>query len=378
MYSSIFKNKSIIALTLIAIMMLASPYRIFGATVTSFSDALSDSRASIAANHTISWDVVDTSCIEANDVFKLTLTDWITTGITEDDIDIQDDGVDKTTNTSCGSSDFSVTFNAGSKEIIFTACGTMTTITSGSVVTVKIGTNATQSGNGANQLSNPTAGSHTISLASTTGYTDSGEIQVATLSGQTTDLAVSASLSVTVAQVASAQSVNNATTSITTTATTVPFGTMTVNADKVGAHDVTVSTNAAEGYTTSIRWFGSGTTNGLTSGSNNCDGFSFGTATNASPQAWAAGTNPSGTAANADTCWYGYTTNDSTLGVGTADRFTSSGGNKWAPFDTTPYEVAYAPVNAEVTRIGHKVEVNALQPVGSYSGVTEYITTAVF
>ena len=248
------------------------------------------------------------------------------------------------------------------------------------MVKVKVGTNATWSGTGSHQITSPTAGSYTITLANTTGYTDTGELQVAIVAGITTTLAVSASLSVTVSLVASSEAVNGATTSVESTATTMPFGVMTVNNDKVGAHSIAVSTNASEGYTVLTKWLGTGESDGLTSSSNNCDGFGYNSATNASPQAWAAGTNPSGSSANVDTCWYGYTTADTALGTGTADRFTSSGGNKWAPFDSTAYEVIYSsgPVNAESTLVGHKVEVNAMQPQGSYTGTVEYIATAVF
>ena len=360
--------------------LIASPYQVFAATVTTFSDSLSDSRPSTDSDHNISWDVIDASGIEADDVFTLTFaTDFDTASITEDDIDIADDGVDKTTATDCsGSEDFGVAMT--NDVLTFTACTELVTIAADSVVTVEIGANATASGTGSNQITNPTAGSYTITLADTTGYTDTGEIQVAVIAGVTTTLDISASLSVTVNAVNSADTVNGASTSITSTSSTMPFETMTVNNDKVGAHSIQVSTNAAEGYTVGVRWLGSGTNDGLTSGSNNCDGFAYDSATNADPKAWVAGTNPSGGTANTNTCWYGYTTEDSTLGTGTVDRFTSSGGDKWAPFSSTAYEVIYSngPVNAESTKVGHKVEANSMQPQGSYTGIVEYIATAVF
>lgn len=360
--------------------LLVMPVKVMGATATTFKDTLTESRPSTVANHTIVWDVVDATGIQAGDSFIITLASGFTdSSITEDDVDVTDDSTDITTAADCSGSE-KMSVENSSHVLTFTGCaGDGLNIAASSVVTIKIGTNATENGTGSNQITNPSAGSYTISMAGT-GYTDSAELQVAVIAGVTTSLAVSASLSVTIAAVDASQSINGATTGITTTATTIPFGTMTVNADKIGAQTVTVSTNAAEGYTTSIHWFGTGTNDGLTSGSNNIDGFTNATATNGDPKAWVAGTNPSGTGANVNTGWYGYTTEDATLGTGTVDRFTSSGGDKWAPFSLTPYEVAYtdAPVNAEATKIGYKVEVNALQPQGSYSGTTEYITTPIF
>ncbi len=216
-----------------------------------------------------------------------------------------------------------------------------------------------------------------------TGYTDTGDAQVAIISAVTTTATVGASLSVTVNAVDAAQQCNGATTSITTTASTVPYETLTVNADKIGAHNIDVSTNAVEGYTGTIEWTtGSGEEDGMDSNTNNIDGFDRIAATNDSPETWAAGDNPSGVAANANSGWYGYTSSDATLsnsGDG-VDRFTSAGGNKWAPFDSAPYEVAYSAgaVNAETTCVGHKIEVNAYQPAGVYTGTVEYVYTAIF
>ena len=172
--------------------LLMSPYRVYAATATTFSDSLSDSRPSTVSNHTIVWDVVDSSGIQADDVFTLTFAaNFDTASIVEDDVDIADDGVDKTTATDCtGSEEFGVAM-AGDV-LTITACTELTTIAAASVVTVEIGTNATASGTGSHQITNPTADSYTISLADTTGYTDTGEIQVAVIAGVTTTLDISA------------------------------------------------------------------------------------------------------------------------------------------------------------------------------------------
>ena len=376
---TLFKNKSLISLLIAIILIVSSPISAFAiTTVTSFTDTLSDSRPAILANHDIKFKMDASTTIVAGKNIAIKFTGFAV-------------GIAKLVQT-----DFAVKYDADGAgnytALVATDEYTIDEVSAGPdpVVTIEftadgvtaIGTNKyieITFTNGTNKLPNPVADIYTIDINSST-FGDIGEVQVVTIDGQTTNLAVSASLSVSVDPVGTGESVNGATTNITITDPSLfPFGKMTVNNDKIGAIDIHVSTNAAGGYTTSISWpLGNGTSDGLTSGSNNCDGFTNGSATNANPKTWSV--NPSGTSANVNTCWYGYTTEDSTLGNGTAGRFTATGGDKWAPFSNIPFEVAYdsVPVNDQITRIGHKVEVNALQPQGAYTGVTEYITTAVF
>ena len=356
-----------------------NPFSVGAATATSFSDQLSDSRPTVLADHDIK--------------FKM---DAATTIIDTEELHIQFNGFTVGAGTLV-QADFAVLYDAdgaGSYTVLTpTTDYTIATVTAGADKTVVIAFTAageTEIGsdkymqvtftNDTDKLPNPAAGSYTIDI-NESDFGDTGEIQVAIIAGVTTTATVSASLSVTVSAVADTETVNGQDLDITSTATTLPFSTLTVNAYLAGAHDISVSTNAAEGYTTSIRQIdGSGMIDILASSGNNFDGFrGAGTATNTAPLAWAAGTNPTGGVANVNTGWYGYTTEDSSLGTGSADRFTNPG-NYWAPFDITPYEVAYAsgPVNAEEIRVGHMVEANALQPQGSYTGTIEYICTAIF
>ena len=113
----------------------------------------------------------------------------------------------------------------------------------------------------------------------------------------------------------------------------------------------------------------------LVDGKNNIDEF---TGTNASPTTWSS---PAGSAASVNTGFFGYTTNDASLGTGTATRFTSSGGNKWSGTTTSPLEVAYSATgvsSAEVTRVGWQAEVNGLQPAGSYTGTVVLVATPTY
>ncbi len=196
-----------------------------------------------------------------------------------------------------------------------------------------------------------------------TSPVDSSVVAFLFTEGQAVTLSVDGSFSFTIAGVTGNGSlaVNGATITngLATTSTTVPFGTVTSAANKIAAQDLTVSTNSGNGYTVSARY-----TAQPTSGANTISDVG---GSNAAPATFSA----AGTEA------FGYTTEDATLGVGTADRFTSSGGNKWAPFTTTNAELVYsaAAVSSQTTRIGYQVGVATTTEPGSY--VTAVILTAV-
>lgn len=216
----------------------------------------------------------------------------------------------------------------------------------------------------------------TFSDAGTTEI-DFGQVAAATLTS--TSIAVTATvdpnLTFTVAGVNSGGSVNGESTTITTAAATVPFGTLTPGTPAVGAHDVTITTNAGGGYTVTASHSATITGNPpLTSGTNNIDAF---TGTNASPTTWS---EPNGATANTNTGFFGYTTEDTSLCTGTADRFTSSGGNKWAGSTLTGMEVICSTtgVSSQTTRVGWQVEVNNIQPAGGYTGTAILIATPTY
>lgn len=191
---------------------------------------------------------------------------------------------------------------------------------------------------------------------------DSSTVGFLFTNGQAVSLSVEGVLSFTIAGVNGGvgELVNGATTTtgLNTTSTTIPFGTVTSSANKIAAQDLTVSTNSGGGYTVYTRY-----TAPPTSGSNTIDDF---TGTNASPATFSA----------AGTEGFGYTTADATL-TGTADRFTSSGGNKWAAFTTSNAEMVYSatPVSNQTTRVGYQVGIASATEPGSY--ITSVILTAV-
>ncbi len=190
----------------------------------------------------------------------------------------------------------------------------------------------------------------------TSSAVDSGIGTYIYVTGQAVSLTVDPTIAFNVAAVASGQTVNTATTTVTSTDGTIPFGTVSTGALSIAAHDATVTTNAGSGYTVYIRY-----TAKPTSGSNDIDDH---TGSNAVPTSMSAGTEA-----------FGYTSDDATLGTGTAARFTTSA-PKYAAFTTSNAEVAYnaAAVSSQTTRIGYAVGISGTTPAGTYGTSTVILT----
>jgi hypothetical protein len=181
--------------------------------------------------------------------------------------------------------------------------------------------------------------------------------------GQTVSVSVSPTLTFDISGRASGTSCNGATSNRTTTSTTVPLGTVTAAVNSVAAQDLTVSTNAGNGYTVFTNYTGP-----PAAGAETIDDH---TGTNAAPTAFPA----PGTEA------FGYTTNDSTLGTGTPDRFTSAGGNKWAKFTATnDAEVAFnnTSVASQVTCVGYQLGISSTTVPGTYTTTVIFTATPVY
>lgn len=198
---------------------------------------------------------------------------------------------------------------------------------------------------------------------STTGV-DNATIGFINTNGSTLSLSVDPTLTFTVNAVAGAQSCDGTTTTAASTATTIPFGTVTASTNAVVCQDLTASSNSTNGYTIFSRY---------TAAPTNAIGQTIAdwTGTNGTPTVFPA----AGTEA------YGMSTNDSSLTVtgSGADRFTLTS-QKWAKLTTTNAEVAYeaAGVTSTTYRIGHQVGVSTLTKPGTYTTTIVYTCTPVY
>ncbi len=185
----------------------------------------------------------------------------------------------------------------------------------------------------------------------------------ATTATVTVTATVAQNAELTVSAVNVGQSINAATTTVTTTATTVPLGTLSTATNTVAAHTLTMTTNAGGGYTVTAQY-----DHKLYRTSSTTQDIDDHTGTNASPAVFS----------GAGTEAFGYTTEDFSLGTGTANRFS---GGKWAKFETTAYEVAYhsGPVNATTTKIGYQAGISGLTAAGTdYTCIVTYTMSASF
>ena len=257
----------------------------------------------------------------------------------------------------------------------FTANGTLSTVVTTPAAQATQAVTVSYTG-----ITNPTT-TDTTFFARITSYSDTGSTvidsaPVAFAILTTTSIAVTASVastfSFTVAAATTGSVNGESITLATTTANSIPFATLSSGTPKVAAHDLSVTTNSTNGYTITVKTLADPP---LVDGTNNIDKF---TGSNASPATWSS---PAGSAASVNTGFFGYTTNDGVLGTGTTDRFTSSGGNKWAGATTSPLEVAFNAAgtgSADVTRVGWQAEVNGLQPAGSYTGSVILVATPTY
>jgi hypothetical protein len=262
---------SIMILSVIATNFVGFRDMALAASVTTFSDTLSTLTAATDANHEILF-ITPTGVEANNDTIIFTFTGFDGTSLNA--IDFGDVDLAESANASCstpgswtdktlGAADGASTYGVATTttQMLFDPPTTSGYITAGRCIRIKIGTNAT---GGVNQITNGSAASaHSIAISG--NFADTGTASI--------DIIADDSVNVT--------AVVDPTITFTITDTTVGFGTLSngtaswatgdltgvtsVPADTSGAHEMTIGTNAASGYTITY----SGAT--LTSGANTID-----------------------------------------------------------------------------------------------------------
>ena len=151
--------------------------------VTSLSDQPSSIVVSTLANHTFRF--ILTEAWGEGETVTLTFPAGFSTGsIIEDDVDITDSGEDKTTAATCAGAEQLSVAMSGSVLTMTVCAGDGGGFVVSDLVTVEIGTNASSSGTGANQITNPgTALTYYVDLAGTSGNLGSIPIPMLSSSG---------------------------------------------------------------------------------------------------------------------------------------------------------------------------------------------------
>lgn len=358
--SSVGMLKSIAAIAGLAILLwslgLPSLRFIEAANVTSFSDTLSDSAPSASSTHTISFTTPTGVANGETMVFTFPAGFTGVGSILDGDVTVEDDTVDISGD---------VTAAGAGQDVTLTL--TTGTIAAGSVIDVVIGVT--------NFIANPgPEGSYEITLAGT--MTDSGATRVVILTAVTVTATVDTIFTFAVDGTTAGTAINSQTTTGDTSSTTIPFGTLDELAATTSAQQLTVGTNAANGYVVTVQLDQAL----LSSTGEDINGFNNGSDTN-TPATWAV---PSGTLGSPDTYGHWGVTSDDT-------SITSRAGNEFADnlfiaASTTPREVMQhtGPVAADsgvglgTTTVGYRVEISALQQAGDYSTTLTYVATPTF
>lgn len=345
------------------------------ANVTSFSDKLSDSAPGVVSNHTIKF--TTPSGIAAGQSIVLTFPngafDFNLAGIGAEDIDLASTTGDYSLQNGAGSGQ---TWGVATSTFSITLTSVAAVLTPNATVTIEIGTHALFGGGSQSQIVNPNdSTSYEIDVAA--GSLDSGETRVAIVENVLVSASVDTVFTFTVEGVVGGQAANSETTGGTTTATTIPFGTLTSGNASTAAQDLTVVTNARSGFVVTVQT----DQQLLSSNGSDIDGFADG-AYNATPIPWDA---PGALPVDEDTYGHwGIITDDASIG---ANLFrVGLGGNRFVSASTTPVEIfnhdgpTDGTGNGEgTTRVGYKVEVSALQEAAEdYQATLTYVATPVF
>lgn len=371
--------QAIAAIASIAIILwslgLPSFHFVEAASLTSVSDTLSTSEPSVVANHTIQF--TTPTGVAAGETIVITFpdgaSDFDLSTIGAEDIDLASTTGDYSLSNAGPSGEtwgvatttFSITFTSGSAVLDANA-----------TVTIKIGTNATFEAVSPSQIVNPAVAgggdSYEITISAGDGA-DTGATRVAIVDKVTVTASVDTVLNFSVTGVQGNQTVNGTTTGATSTATLIPFGVLQSGTASTAAQDLTVVTNARNGFVVTV--VSDGQLDSQTGAV--IDSFADG-GNQSTPVAWSA---PSGDVA-LDNTWghWGITSDDTDIFAATQTYVAAS---------TTPVTVFThdGPVDGindpstgtSTTRVGYSVQITDLQEAATdYQAVLTYIATPTF
>jgi len=346
------------------------------AALTSLSDTLGNSAPSSSSTHTIQF--TTPTGIAANATMTITFSNsGFTTGTMDfADLDLADDTVDVTLADVPSGATWGATTTGVATGWLFT--NGSAAVAADSVIEIQIGTNSATGdenmGTPAKSAAQGTADVYTVSVGG--GFGDSGDMLIAIVEGVSVSVTIDESLTFTATGTtnASCDTLFGTLSGPDTTATSVPFGTLSsANVFTHGCQELSVSTNASSGYVVTAE-----TDTSLKSGSNlinngTCDG----TCTESATDTWATATNNgfAYSATGTDTTSFGSDTDYRAFaceGATTTDCL-PGGGETAQTFMTNS-----SSVNNSTATIEFKLSFSGTQAAGTYSNTVTYIVTPTF
>lgn len=365
-----FSSKFISGFTIIALVLGTSFAPMFAdfanaAAVTSFRVDLTRLKASTAGNQTILFTIP--TAIADSETIILTYDNSTSIHASLDHTDI-DFSVDPTPDFVCetGDTEFTVAAAPGgastvgavrtSGTVLTFTNGTSNTIASGSEICIQIGTNATFTTTGDQQITNGSAGTTFLALSGTMG---------------TPDITGSAAMPIIADEQVVITATVNSTISFTVDDNTIEFGTLSSgaatwadnaagSASDTVAHTMTVGTNATGGYSISYN----GAT--LTSGADTIDVASITNNADGTP-----GTEEFGV---------GYSVSGDATVAAAYDHNAVAGNRDWAwvASTTTPVISETGPTATETISAYYLANISALTEAGSYGTTVTYTAAGTF
>lgn len=356
----------------------------------SFKDTLSDSRPSTGSINTLALDPSASSQFTAGSTLTFTWPSGFTfpsdgTWVTGDFS--FNDGAARTIVAvgaapacSAGTDNVTVTSSQASRTLTVTACSTYSAQAAGTAITFVAGVGGTHT-----ITNHATPATYQVTAAGTSGYTDSSQdTAIAVIGGVTLSATIDETLTHTTAGVTTGNCPD--VTSVTETevntsgdATTVPFGTISPSTFYGACQQLTISTNATSGYTTTVQTTSLPTSGAATIAKGTCDG----ACSDTTGAAWATNTNYG----------YAYCMKDQTnTPAATVD------GTYWASAHqcsgATPYAKTIAndgasqtpqgimksttSANGDSAYIKYRISVSPTQAAGAYTTTIVYITTGTY
>ena len=324
------------------------------ANLTSVSDILTDSAPSVLSGHDIKFSIPLNSTLLTGSTSTVTFPAEFT-------------GVNTVV-----SGDLTVTVNGTPDPIAgFSAVGQVISFS---------GVAATSTDNvrviiASTKITNPATSSASYEITVATPA-DTGKTRVAIVNNVIVTAIVATTFNFVVTGQATSTLINSTSTTGATTATTIPFGTIAANSIYTLGQQLSVTTNAINGFVVTVEQDGNLRSSTLA----DIDGFSNGTYVN-TPTAWSAPTN----SLLLENTWghWGLTSNDTNLN---GSEFTSGGGDKWVAASTTPRQVFSHTGPADGTtqdyglaKVAYRVQVSPLQEASDdYTTTLTYIATPTF
>lgn len=324
------------------------------ASLTFISDTLSTSNPGVTSAHTLAFTIPAGSALTNSDTVTITFPAGFTgvNTVVTGDISV----------TASGTPDAHANFAAGTSTISFNSVAA----TAGQEVIVAIA-------NG--KITNPgSTGSYRIGVNTGATTTDSGNTEVAVVDTVLVTAVVETTFTFTVNGTATTTSVNGNNTTGSTTATQIPFGTLTADTSELLAQQLTVATNAIHGFSVTVE------TDGNLQSANGAiiDNFVEGSDVAVAGTPWAAPV----TDINDATTWghWGMTSDDTDL-ANNLDAAAS-----YIAASTTPREIFSHNGPSDATTqdigkaiVGYQIEISALQEAADdYQTTLTYIATPTF